>query len=130
MTDEVRYYCTGASCPAQLEARLETFGKRSRMDIEGLGEEICKQLVAGGLVKSVADLYRLTVDRLVTLERMGKKSAQNLVDAIAASKDRGLTRLLAALSIPMVGESMAELLTSEFRSIDDLLAAPKEKINP
>jgi DNA ligase (NAD+) len=128
MTDDVRYYCTGASCPAQLQARLETFGKRTRMDIEGLGEEICKQLVGSGLVKSVADLYRLTVDQLVTLERMGKKSAQNLVDGVAGSKGRGLTRLLAALSIPMVGESMAELLTGEFRSMDDLLAAPKEKI--
>ncbi len=128
MTDDVRYYCTGASCPAQLQARLETFGKRSRMDIEGLGEEICKQLVGSGLVKSVADLYRLTAEQLLTLERMGKKSAQNLLAGIATSKSRGLTRLLAALSIPMVGESMAELLTAEFKSIDELLAAPQEKI--
>jgi DNA ligase (NAD+) len=128
MTDDTRYYCTGASCPAQLQARLETFGKRSRMDVEGLGEEIVKQLVQSGLVKSVADLYRLTADQLLTLERMGKKSAQNLLDGIAASKSRGLTRLLAALSIPMVGESMAELLTAEFHSIDDLLAASKEQI--
>src|SRR5262249_44509723 len=128
MTDGVRYYCTGASCPAQLQARLETFGKRGRMDVEGLGEEICKQLVSSGLVKSVADVYRLTAEQLLTLERMGKKSAQNLLDGRAASKARGLTRLLAALSIPMVGESMAELLTGEFRSIDELLAAPKEKI--
>ncbi len=128
MTDDVRYYCTGASCPAQLQARLETFGKRSRMDIEGLGEEICKQLVSSGLVKSLPDVYRLTAEQLLTLERMGKKSAQNLLDGVAASKARGLTRLLAALSIPMVGESMAELLTGEFRSIDELLAAPKERI--
>jgi DNA ligase (NAD+) len=127
-SDEVRYYCTGASCPAQLQARLESYGKRTRMDIEKLGEEICKQLVQSGLIKSVTDLYRLTMEQLLTLERMGKKSAQNLLDGIAASKNRGLTRLLAALSIPMVGESMAELLTSEFRSIEDLLAAPKEKI--
>jgi DNA ligase (NAD+) len=128
MTDDVRYYCTGASCPAQLQARLETFGKRSRMDIEGLGEEICKQLVSKGLIKSLPDLYRLTMEQLLTLERMGKKSAQNLLDGIAASKTRGLTRLLAALSIPMVGESMAELLTNEFRSLDELLAAPKERM--
>jgi DNA ligase (NAD+) len=128
MTDDVRYYCTGASCPAQLQARVETFGKRTRMDIEGLGEEMSKQLVSSGLLKSVTDLYRLTKEQLVKLERMGEKSAQNLLDGIAASKARGLTRLLASLSIPMVGESMAELLTSEFRSIDELLAAPKEKI--
>jgi DNA ligase (NAD+) len=128
MTDDTRYYCTGANCPAQLIARLESFGKRTRMDIEGLGEEIVKQLVQSGLVKSLADLYRLTADRLVSLDRMGKKSAQNLLDGIAASKSRGLTRLLAALSIPMVGESMAELLTQEFPSIDDLMAASKERI--
>ncbi len=128
MTDDTRYYCTGANCPAQLQARLESFGKRSRMDIEGLGEEIVKQLVQSGLVKSLADVYRLTLDPLLTLERVGKKSAQNLLDGIAASKSRGLTRLLASLSIPMVGESMAELLTAEFPNIDDLLAASKERI--
>jgi DNA ligase (NAD+) len=128
MTDDTRYYCTGANCPAQLQARLESFGKRSRMDIEGLGEEIVKQLVQRGLVQSLADLYHLTADELLTLERVGKKSAQNLLDGIAASKGRGLTRLLAALSIPMVGESMAELLTQEFPSIDELLAASKERI--
>jgi DNA ligase (NAD+) len=128
MTDDVRYYCTGASCPAQLQARLETFGKRTRMDIEGLGEEICKQLVSSGLVKSVADLYRLTVDQLAGLERMGKKSAQNLVNAIAGSKGRGLTRVLAALSIPMVGESMAELLTGAYRTLDELMAASREQL--
>ncbi len=128
MTDDTRYYCTGASCPAQLQARLESFGKRTRMDVEGLGEEIVKQLVQSGLVKSIADLYRLTLDQLLTLERMGKKSAQNLLDGIAASKSRGLSRLLASLAIPMVGESMAELLTAEFPNIDDLLAASKERI--
>src|SRR5205085_12041692 len=80
MTDDTRYYCTGAACPAQLQARLETFGKRSRMDVEGLGEEIVKQLVQSGLVKSLPDLYRLTMEQLLTLERMGKKSAQNLID--------------------------------------------------
>ena len=128
MTDDTRYYCTGAACPAQLQARLESFGKRSRMDVEGLGEEIVKQLVQSGLVKSLPDVYRLTLDPLLTLERVGKKSAQNLLDGIAASKSRGLTKLLASLSIPMVGESMAELLTHDFHSIDDLLAASQEKI--
>jgi DNA ligase (NAD+) len=98
------------------------------MDIEGLGEEIVKQLVQSGLVKSVAGLYRLTEEQLLTLERMGKKSAQNLLAGIAASKTRGLTRLLASLSIPMVGESMAELLTQEFPTIDELLAASQERI--
>jgi DNA ligase (NAD+) len=127
--DEVRYYCTNtAACPAQLQIRLENYAKRGRMDIEGLGEEIAKQLVDSGLVKTVADLYRLTEENLLTLERMGKKSAQNLLQGIEASKTRGLTRLLAGLSIYMIGDSMAELLTQEFSSIDDLLAASKEQL--
>ena len=100
--DDVFYYCTGsAACPAQVQGRLESFAKRERMDIEGLGEEMVKQLVDSGLVKSVTDLYRLTEEQLLKLERMGKKSAQNLLDGIEASKERGLTRLLAGLSIYM-----------------------------
>ena len=100
------------------------------MDIEGLGEEMAKQLVDAGLVKAVTDLYRLTEEQLLTLERMGKKSAQNLLDGIAASKARGLARLLAGLSIYGVGESMADLLAQAFPSIDALLAATEEQIAP
>ncbi len=98
------------------------------MDIEGLGLSLTAQLVKSGLVKSVTDLYRLTLDQLVGLERMGKKSAQNLLDGIEASKGRGLARVLAGLSIPLVGEATAELLTSEFPSIDAILAASKEEL--
>jgi DNA ligase (NAD+) len=122
--DSPFYYCTGgAACPAQVQARLESFGKRERMDIEGLGESLAKQLVDTGLVKTVTDLYRLTEEQLIDLERMGKKSAQNLLDGIEASKSRGLTRLIAGLSIYMIGDSMAELLTAQYPSIDALLAA-------
>jgi DNA ligase (NAD+) len=121
--------CTaGVACPAQVRGKLEAFGKRDRMDIEGLGEVIVKQLVDKGLVKSVSDLYRLKLEPLVELERMGKKSAQNLLDGIEASKQRGLARLLAGLSIYMVGDSMAEILAHEFLSIDALLAEPQERI--
>jgi DNA ligase (NAD+) len=123
MTDGTRYYCTGANCPAQLAARVESFGKRTRMDIEGLGEKVVGQLVKDGLVKSVADLYRLTEAQLTGLERMGKKSAQNLLKAIEASKSRGLTRLIAGLSIQMVGDNMAEELTKAYPTMDALLAA-------
>jgi DNA ligase (NAD+) len=127
--DEVRYYCTNtAACPAQLQVRVESFGKRTRMDIEGLGEELVKQLVQRGLVKRVTDLYRLTEEQLLELDRMGKKSARNLLDALEASKSRGLTRLLAGLSIYMIGDSMAELLTQAFPSLDALLAASKEDL--
>ena len=85
--DSPFYYCTGgAACPAQVQARLESFAKRDRMDIEGLGESLAEQLVKSGLVKSVTDVYRLTLEQLLTLERMGKKSAQNLLDGIEASK--------------------------------------------
>ena len=86
------------------------------MDIEGLGDSLATQLVKSGLVKSVADLYRLTLEQLMNLERMGKKSAQNLLDGIEASKDRGLARVLSGLSIPLVGEATAELLAKRIRA--------------
>jgi DNA ligase (NAD+) len=123
------YFCTNsATCPAQLQGRLESFAKRERMDIEGLGEVMAEQLVASGLVRTVGDLYRLTKKQLVELERVGDLSAQNLLDGIAASKDRGLARLLSGLSIPNVGESMAALLAQAFPSMDLLLAASREAL--
>ena len=123
------YYCTGGvSCPAQVMARLESYGKRDRMDITGLGEELSKQLVEAGLVNTVTDLYRLTEEPLVKLERMGKKKAQNLLAGVEASKGRGLARLLAGLSIANIGETMAEVLADEFGSMDDLLAASQERL--
>ncbi len=126
---EGKVFCTNSKdCQAAIKKRVESFAKRDRMDIEGLGDSLAVQLVKSGLVKSVTDLYRLTMDQLLTLERMGKKSAQNLLDGIAASKGRGLARVLAGLSIPLVGGSMADLITREFPDIDALLAAPKEEL--
>ncbi len=116
------------TCPAQVQGHIELFAKRTRMDIEGLGEEMAKQLVTSGLVKKVSDLYRLTQEQLLSLERVGKKSAQNLLDGIEASKDRGLTRLLAGLGIYMIGDSMAELVTRTYPSLDALLTATKEDL--
>lgn len=125
----VSYVCTGgATCPAQIQGKLESFAKRERMDITGLGETLAEQLVSSGLVKTVTDLYRLKLDDLIKLERMGKKSAQKLLDGIEASKQRGLTRLLAGLSIYMIGDSMAELLTAEYPTLDNLLAASEEQL--
>ncbi len=121
--------CTNtAACPAQLQGRLESFAKRERMNIEGLGEAIAEQLVEAKLVETVADIYRLKLDQLVALDRMGKKSAQNLLDEIEKSKTCGLARLLAGLSIYGVGETMATLLAEAFPSIDLLLAATKDEL--
>jgi DNA ligase (NAD+) len=121
--------CTAtATCPAQLQGRIESFAKRERMDIDGIGEKLAEQLVSSGLVKTVADLYCLKKEQLLGLERMGELSAQNLLNAIEASKSRGLARLLAGLSIYGVGEGMAPLLVQEFPSIDALLAASKDEL--
>jgi DNA ligase (NAD+) len=98
------------------------------MDIEGLGEKLADQLVAAGLVREFADLYHLTVGQLLELERMGQKSAEKLVANIAASKSRGLARLLNALSIRHVGARVAATLAGHFGSMDALLAATEETL--
>lgn len=123
------YLCTATgTCPAQLQGRIESFAKRERMDIAGVGEETATLLVRSGLVRSVADLYKLTKAQLLTLDRMGELSAQNLLDGIAESKTRGLGRLLAALNIPNVGERFGPELAAAFPSIDKLLAASKDDL--
>src|SRR5262249_8418297 len=116
------------ACPAQLKERLRFYAHRNAMDIEGLGTALIHQLVDTGLVRSIPDLYRLTLEQLVELERMGQKSAQNLLDGIEASKARGLTRVLTGLGIRHVGEHMAELLAAEFGNIDDLMSASAERL--
>jgi DNA ligase (NAD+) len=127
--DSPTYACTAtATCPAQLQMRIESFASRNRMDIEGIGEKLAEQLVTSGLVRSVADLYRLKSDDVMKLERMGKLSTQNLLDGIEASKERGLARLLAGLSIYGVGDAMAALLAQAFPSIDALMAASQEEL--
>jgi DNA ligase (NAD+) len=123
------FLCIGThTCPAQLRGRIESFAKRERMDIAGLGEEMSKTLVASGLVKTVADLYKLTEAQLLTLPRTGKKSAQNLLNGIESSKTRGLGRLLGGLSIPTIGEEMGPLLARKFPSLDSILAAKEDQL--
>jgi DNA ligase (NAD+) len=108
---EVAHRCMGGLyCPAQVEGALLHFASRRAMDIEGLGEKLVEQLVAKGLVKTVADLYRLREADLVALERMGEKSARKLLDNIEKSKNVTLARFLYALGIPQVGEATADLL--------------------
>jgi DNA ligase (NAD+) len=124
----VAWRCENISCPAQLKRTIEHFAMRGAMDIEGVGEVLVNQLVAAGLVKDVADLYALTVEQLVGLERMAEKSATNVVTAIAASKDRDLWRLIFGLGILHVGEEAARKLADHFGSLDKLAGASVEEL--
>jgi DNA ligase (NAD+) len=125
---EVVVRCTNAACPARLKEALMHYGSRGAMDIEHLGEAVIEQLVDRGWVRDFADLYTLTVPPLAELERLAEKSATNLVHAIAASKTRGLARLLYALGIRYVGERAARLLAEHFGRIDRLQAASVAEI--
>src|SRR5262245_40213272 len=125
---EAYWRCMNSACPAQFKERLRHFASRRAMDIEGLGEAAVDQLVDRGLVKDFADLYRLAVEQVAELERFADKSARNLVDAIAASRTRGLARLLNALGIRLVGERVAQLLAARFGSLERLAVAPAEEI--
>ena len=120
--------CTGAECPAQLLRYLTHFAGRSAMDIDGLGPAVLQQLIDSGLVKTAADLYSLTAEQLAQLERMGKKSAQNAVEAIARSRDNDLWRLINALGIRQTGEKAAKTLSAHFGSMDALAAATEEEL--
>lgn len=116
--------CTGGLfCPAQRREALLHFAQRRAMDIEGLGEKLVEQLVERGLIKSPADLYRLRAEDLAGLERMGPKSAQNVVDAVQASRRRTLARFIFALGIPGVGEEVAKILARHFGTLEALLRA-------
>lgn len=121
--------CPNPTCPAQLKERLRYYASRNAMDIEGLGDKLVDQLVDQKLVRTYGDLYRLTPDQLLTLERMGKRSSEKLLAGIEASKDRGLARLLNALSIRHVGARVATVLADRFGSIDSLLDADVDTLS-
>jgi DNA ligase (NAD+) len=125
---EVDSYCINIDCPARLAQSLTYFSHRGVMNIEGLGDAMAVQLLDSGLVKSIADLYTLTEDQLLTLERVGKKSAQALLTQIENSKQAGLARLLMGLGISFVGERTAELLAGEFGSMEALENATQEDL--
>ncbi|BAS28641.1 NAD-dependent DNA ligase LigA [Limnochorda pilosa] len=120
--------CMGAACPAQLVEGLLHFGSRDAMDIDGLGPAVIGQLVERGWVRDAADLYGLSAAQLEDLERMGKKSAANLVAAVERSRGRGLERLLFALGIRLVGQRAAQDLARHFRTLDRLRAASREEL--
>jgi DNA ligase (NAD+) len=125
---EAAYRCIGIACPARLKESLKFFASRGALDIEGLGEKLIEQLVERGLVKDLADLYRLKKADLVALERMGAKSAQNLLDALERSKTATLARGLTALGIRHVGEATAKLLADHFGGLDAIVAASEEQL--
>jgi DNA ligase (NAD+) len=125
---EVDWRCVNADCPAKLRESLLHFGSRGVMNIEGLGDAAVQQLLDRGLVKSVADLYSLTEEQVVGLERFAEKSARTLLAEIERSKKAGLARVLMGLGIRFVGERTAELLAQEFGSIDAVMAATAEEL--
>ncbi len=125
---EVAYRCLGLSCPAKLKESVKFFGSRGAMDIEGLGEKLIDQLVDRGLVKDIADLYKLGKDKLADLERMGHKSAQNLLNALERSKEAHLPRFITALGIRHVGEATAKLLAEHFADLKSIMEASEEKL--
>ena len=126
--ERVAYRCLNPDCPAQVRRRLEHWCARGAMDVEGGGEMLVRQLVDNGLVKSVADLYSLRLDKLTTLERMGEKSAQTFLDGIAASRNRDAWRLLFALGILHVGPGVAKKLCGRFHTLDEILDASVEQL--
>ena len=125
---EADHRCVNADCPAKLRESLLHFGGRGVMNIEGLGDAAVQQLLERGMVRSVADLYKLTVEQLSGLERFAEKSATTLKEEIDRSKKAGLARVLMGLGIRFVGERTAELLAEEFGSIDAVMAASKEEL--
>ena len=125
---EVAYRCVNAACPAKLKESLQHYAGRHAMNIDGLGEKIVDQLVEKGMVRDVADLYALKLDEVAELERLGEKSAQNLLGEIAASKKQPLSRLIYALGIRFVGERTGQLLAGHFSSLEELEKAKTEDL--
>ncbi len=126
--EEVAYRCVNVSCPARRREAILHFAGRHAMNIDGLGDKIVDQLIQKDLVKDFADLYKLNLETLAGLERMAEKSAQNLLDEIAASKKNSLARLIYGIGIPFVGERTAQLLAAHFGSMDKLAAASEEEL--
>lgn len=125
---EVMHRCENLSCPARIKESIRHFASRRAADIEGLGEKLVDQLVDKGLVRRISDLYHLTKEQLASLERMGDKSAQNLLEQLERSKGMSLARLIYALGIRYVGEHVAEVLAERFDSIEALASADYEDL--
>ena len=129
LPDEADHFCPNSECPAQFKRLVEHFVQRDAMDIEGLGEKLSHRLVDLGLIQTLADIYRIEEEQLLDLEGFAEKSANNLVSAIDASKDRSLSRLLFALGIQHVGKTVAETVVKHYASIQELAEASIEQLN-
>ncbi len=126
--DEADTRCIAPDCPAQRDQKISYFASRGAMDIEGLGEQMVEKLTAADLIRDSSDLYSLTVEQLVELERVGATSAQNLVDAISGSTSRPLPKLLTALGVRHLGPAASEALTRAFGSLDNIMVASEEQL--
>ena len=126
--DGVAMRCTGAECPAQRLRNIVHFASREAMDIEGLGTAVAESLIAAGLLTSPAGIYYLRAEDVAKLDRMGKKSAENLMNAIEKSKSAGLARLLCAFGIRQVGSKAGKVLAQHFGTLDELMAASEEEL--
>jgi DNA ligase (NAD+) len=125
---EAMHRCTNTACPAQALEKLKHFVSRGAMDIEGVGEKLCQALFEKGLVKDAADIYYVTREQLLDMERMADKSVSNILNSIAGSKVRPLARVFFALGITHIGDETAELLAEHFSSIDELAVASEEQL--
>ncbi|HWB20206.1 MAG TPA: NAD-dependent DNA ligase LigA [Phycisphaerales bacterium] len=123
-----KLFCVNPECPAQFREKLKWFVGRGQMDIDGMGEKLVDQLVDANLVNHFSDVFHLKKAQLLELERMGEKSADNVLAAIEASKSRGLARVLAGLGIPQIGTTAAKTLARHFTDAEELLHAPLEQL--
>ena len=126
--EEAAARCTNNACPAQLSRSIEHFASKGAMNIDGLGPQIVELLLREGLIRDVSDLYELKVEDVAGLERMGEKSAQNLINAIESSKTAGLERLIFALGIRNIGEVAGAALAKRYKNLDALIEATKEEL--
>jgi DNA ligase (NAD+) len=127
-SEEVALRCENVACPERVSRRIEHFASRRAMDIEGLGYKIVELLLRNKLIADYGDIYSLKKETLAELERMGEKSAANLINAIQASKEQPLERVIYSLGIPFVGEGAARILAEYFHSIDRLMESSVEDL--
>lgn len=125
---EVAWRCINPECPPQVRIKIEHFAARDALDIEGLGESVVDQLVSEKLISNYGDLYDLTIDQIIPLERMAEKSAQNLIDGIASSKNQPFEKVLYALGIRFVGKTVAKDLAEAFKTLESLQSATEDEL--
>ena len=128
MEGEVAIRCPNIQCPSQVTRRIEHFASRSAMDIEGMGTSLVELLVKEGMLNDIADIYRLEEEKIEKLERMGKKSANNLINNIEKSKTQDLYRFIFALGIPFIGVNAAKILSNHFRSLESIQSATMDAL--